>query len=404
MGAITPLGLDVPTTWDALLAGRSGVGPITLFDAEGFDTRFAAEVKDFDPTKYVDRKDARRMDRFVHMSIAATAEAIKQARLEITPDNAEDIGCIIGVGIGGIATLSEQIRVLNDRGPGRVSPFLVPMMIVDMGSGQTSIQFGAKGPNYSTVSACASGADAIGDAYEIIRRGDAVAMIAGGAEAAVTPIGLAGFAAARALSSRNDAPQKASRPFDADRDGFVIGEGAGILILESLEFAQARGAHILAELVGYGASADAYHITQPAENGEGGQRAMRMALRKAGLQPDQVDYINAHGTSTPMNDKFETMAMKGVFGEHAYKLAVNSSKSMLGHLLGAAGAVESIVCVQSMLTDTLHPTINYETPDPDCDLDCVPNQARKQQINVAMTNSFGFGGHNACLIYKRYRD
>ncbi|MBI4499059.1 MAG: beta-ketoacyl-ACP synthase II, partial [Chloroflexi bacterium] len=278
------------------------------------------------------------------------------------------------------------------------------MMIVDMASGQVSIQVGAKGPNFSTVSACSSGADAVGEAYEIIRRGDAVAMIAGGSEAAITPIGIAGFNAARALSSRNDRPQAASRPFDKERDGFVMGEGAGILILEDLEYARARGAHILAELVGYGATADANHITQPAEGGEGGARAMRIALRKGGLRPEEVDYVNAHGTSTPLNDRFETMAIKAVLGEHAHKVAMNSSKSMLGHLLGAAGAVEAMACVQSILTDTVHATINHEYPDPDCDLDCVPNQARRMRVNVALTNSFGFGGHNSCLAFRRYQD
>ena len=404
VGTVTPLGLDVATTWDGLMAGRSGVDVISLFDAEGFDTKIAAEVKEFDPIRYLDRKEARRMDRFVQLAVAATQEALGGSGLTIDRGNAEEIGCIIGCGIGGLATLSEQFRVLAERGPGRISPFLVPMMIVDMASGQVSIQIGAKGPNFTTVSACSSGADAIGESFEIIRRGDAIAMVAGGAEAAITPIGVAGFNAARALSTRNDRPQAASRPFDKERDGFVMGEGSGILILEELEHARARGAQVLAEMVGYGATADANHITQPAEGGEGGARAMRIAMRKGELRPEDVSYVNAHGTSTQMNDRFETMAIKAVLGEHAYRIAVNSSKSMLGHLLGAAGAVEAAICVQSILSDTVHGTINYEHPDPDCDLDYVPNKARRMPVDVALSNSFGFGGHNTCLAFRRYRD
>jgi len=402
LGMVTPLGLDVATTWDALIAGRSGIGYLTAFDTAGFDTTFGAEVKEFDPTAYIDRKEARRMDRFVHFAMAAAQEAIKDANLTIHEGNAPDIGVIIGSGIGGIITFSDQMKTILERGPSRVSPFLVPMMICDMGSGQVSIALGAKGPNYATVSACSSGADAIGDASEIIRRGDALAMIAGGAEAPFCPIGVAAFNAARALSTRNDAPEKASRPFDAQRDGFVMGEGGAVLIMEELEYAQQRGARILAEVAGYGATADAYHITQPAEGGEGGARAMRTALRKSGMTPDRISYINAHGTSTPLNDRGETMAIKAVFGEAAYGIPISSTKSMTGHLLGAAGAVEASVCVLALNSGIIPPTINYEYPDPECDLDYVPNLARKADIEVTLSNSFGFGGHNACLIFKKF--
>ncbi|MBI2886699.1 MAG: beta-ketoacyl-ACP synthase II [Chloroflexi bacterium] len=404
IGIISPLGLDTATTWEGLLSGRSGVDHITSFDPTGLETTFGAEVKGFDPTVCIDRKEARRMDRFVQFAVSAATEAMQRSGLVIHEGNAFDIGCIIGSGIGGIITISEQIKVLNERGPGRISPFLVPMMISDMASGQTSILLGAKGPNYATVSACSSGADAVGDAYEIIRRGDARAVLTGGSEAPFCPIGVAAFNAARALSTRNDAPQRASRPFDAERSGFVMGEGAAILILEELEFAQERGAPILAEMVGYGATADAHHITQPAEGGEGGARAMRMALRKAGLAPEQVSYINAHGTSTPLNDKSETMAVKAVFGESAYRIPISSTKSMVGHLLGAAGALEAAICVLAMQADTIPPTINYEHPDPECDLDYVPNQARKAPVEVALSNSFGFGGHNSCLVFQKYRE
>ena len=403
LGMVSPLGLDMPTTWDGLIHGRSGMDYLTAFATEGFDTTFGAEVKEFDASNYLDRKEARRMDRFVHFAIAASQEAMKRSGLVIHEGNAPDIGVIIGSGIGGIITLSDQLGVLTDRGPGRVSPFLVPMMICDMASGQVSIFMGAKGPNYATVSACSSGADAIGDACEIIRRGDAKAMLTGGAEAPFCPIGVAAFNAARALSTRNDDPTKASRPFDAQRDGFVMGEGAAVLVLEELEFALERGATILAEVAGYGAAADAHHITQPAEGGEGGARAMQQALRKSGLKPGQVSYINAHGTSTPLNDKFETMAIKAVFGEDAYRIPISSSKSMVGHLLGASGALEAAACVLAMQEGVIPPTINYEYPDPECDLDYVPNKARKADLEVTLTNSFGFGGHNSCLIFKKYR-
>jgi 3-oxoacyl-[acyl-carrier-protein] synthase II len=402
IGAVSPVGLDASATWTALISGRSGIGRIELFDPSDQEVTIAAEVKGFDPTVAMDRKEARHNDRFVQFAAAAAREAVEQAGLTIDSGNSAEIGVIIGSGIGGIATLSEQLDVLRDKGPRRVSPFLVPMMISDMASGQVSILLGARGPNVCTVSACSSGADAIGYSFEVIRRGDAVAMVTGGAEAAITPIGVAGFAAARALSTRNDDPSTASRPFDADRDGFVLGEGAAILVLESLEHAQQRGAVILAELRGYGMTADAHHITQPAEGGEGGARAMRHALDQAGMCAEEVDYVNAHGTSTPLNDKFETMAIKAVLGEHAYRIPVSSIKSMVGHLLGAAGALEACVCVQTIQNGIIPPTINYTTPDPECDLDCTPNAARNAPVKVVLSNSFGFGGHNSSLLFREF--
>lgn len=402
IGTVSPLGLDLPSTWKSLLEGRSGVDIITLFDPAPFETKFAAEVKGFDAGNYMDRKEARRADRFVQFALAASQEAMRHSNLKIDETNANDIGVVIGSGIGGIITLSEQYKVLAERGPGRISPFLIPMMITDMASGQVSIATGAKGPNFCVTSACASSADAVGNAFEIIRRGDAVAMVTGGTEASITPIGMAAFNAARALSTRNETPQTASRPFDAERDGFIMGEGSAILILEELEFARNRGANILAEIVGYGMTGDAYHITSPSEGGEGGARAMAMALRKAKIAPHEVDYINAHGTSTPLNDKFETMAIKTVFGDHASKVAISSTKSMHGHLLGAAGALESGICVMAIREGVIPPTINYEVPDPECDLDYVPNQARKATVKVAISNSLGFGGHNSTLVFKPY--
>jgi len=402
IGTISPLGLDTPTTWDALLQGRSGIDHITAFETEGFDTTFAAEVKGFDPAAYLDRKEARRMDRFVQFSIAASREALARAGFAITDSNATEVGVIIGSGIGGIITLSEQMGVLAQKGPGRVSPFLIPMMIGNMAAGQTSIVTGAKGPNFSTVSACSSGADAVGQAFETLRRGDAEVMLAGGSEAPICPIGVSAFNAARALSTRNDAPQRASRPFDAERDGFVMGEGACVLVLETEDHARARGATVIAEMAAYAATADAFHITQPAENGEGGARAMARALRKGGIPPEAVDYINAHGTSTAMNDKFETLAIKNTLGDHAHRVAVSSTKSMVGHLLGAAGAFEAAVCALTIRDGIIPPTINYEHPDPDCDLDYVPNTARRTPVRVAMSNSFGFGGHNSCVVFRRY--
>ena len=404
IGVVSPLGLDVPSTWQGLVSGRSGVGRITRFDPEPLETKFAAEVKNFEPTKYMDAKEARRMERFVQFAVAASLEAVESARLKVDATNAEEIGAIIGTGFGGLNILLDQYDVLRERGASRVSPFLTPMMIADMAPGQVSIMLGAKGPNFCTTSSCASGSDAIGVSYEFIRRGDASAIIAGGTEGSLSPLTVAAFNAARAISTRNHEPEKASRPFDAERDGFILAEGAAILILESLPFALKRGAPILAEIVGYGATADAYHITQPAEGAEGGARAMRMALKKAGLEPARIDYINAHGTSTPLNDKNETIAIKTVFGDDAYHIPVSSSKSMLGHLLGAAGAIEAAISVLTIEHGIIPPTINLTCPDPECDLDYVPNVARQAQVDAALSNSFGFGGHNSVLIFRRYTE
>lgn len=404
MGAVSPLGLDVPALWQGIREARSGIGPITLCDASNLDSRIAGEVRGFDPHNYMDRKEIRRNDRFIHLAIAAATEALRTAELPITPENADSIGVIIGSGIGGITTLAEGIATLQERGPSRVSPFLVPAMITNMAAGQVSMMFGLKGPNYCPTSACASGAHAIGEAAEIIRRGWAVAMVAGGSEAPITPIGIASFASAKAISTRNDDPAGASRPFDADRDGFVLAEGGAVLVLEDLEFARARGARILAELVGYGLSADAYHITQPAPGGEGALRSMRAALRHAGLSPDDIDYINAHGTSTPAGDIAETEAIKRLLGERAYRVPVSSSKSQFGHLLGAAGSIEAIVSILAIQEGLLPPTINYTTPDPQCDLDYVPNTPRPARVDVVLSNSFGFGGHNVSLIFRRYEE
>ncbi len=404
MGAISPLGLSVAELWHGIVEARSGVGPITLFDPTGFDTRFAAEVKGFDPTNYMDRKEARRTDRFVQFAVAATREALRSAELEITPANRDDIGVFIASGIGGIATLSEQLDVLRSRGPGRISPFLIPAMITNLAAGQVSIVTGARGPSYCVTSACASSAHAIGEAAETIRRGWAKAMIVGGSEASITPIGVAGFNAMRALSTRNDDYAHASRPFDAQRDGFVMGEGAAVLILEDLEFARARGARILAEVVGYGATSDAYHISNLAEDGEGVARAIRLALQRGGLKPSDVHYINAHATSTPAGDPVETAAIKQVFGGREQSPPVSASKSQFGHLLGAAGAIEAVVTVLAMHHNLLPATINLSEPDPACDLDVVPNQPRPAQIDVALSNSFGFGGHNVCLAFRKYHE
>ena len=404
MGILSPLGLDLASTWQGLIAGKSGIDYITQFDTEGFETKIAGEVKGFEPTKYIGRKEARRMDRFTQMAVVAAMQAVEQARLEITPENQENIGVLVGSGIGGLITLSEQLRILIERGPDKISPFLVPMMITDMASGQISILLGPKGPNFCPTSACSSGSDAIGTAYEIIKRGDAVAMLAGGTEAVITPITIAGFNANRAISTRNAAPQQASRPFDAERDGFVIGEGAAILVLESLPYARQRGIKILAEIIGYGASSDAVHITQPAENGEGAVRAMRLALKKAGLAPTEIDYINAHGTSTPLNDKVETMAIKAVFGDYAYKVPISSTKSMTGHLIGAAGAIEAAICIMAIQSGIIPPTINLNNPDPECDMDYVPNVARRAKVTTALSNSFGFGGHNSVLVFRQYNE
>ncbi len=402
IGLVTPVGLTTDETWDALTNGRVGIGPITLFDAAGFDSRIAGEVKGFDPLRCMERKEARRADRFTQFAAAAAQEALAHAALDITHDNGQRTAIIVGTAMGGIMTLAEEFEQLRTKGPGRVSPFLMPMMLPDMASGQLTIRLGARGPNYALVSACASGADAIGEAANMIARGDADVALAGGAEAPITPIAVAGFAAAKALSTRNDDPATASRPFAAGRDGFVIAEGCGLLVLEAEEHAKARGARILAEVAGYAATSDAFHITQPDEQGEGAARAMRLALERAGLQPDDVDYINAHGTSTPLNDRMETLAIKRAFGEYAYQVPISSTKSMIGHLLGAAGAVEAAVCVLAIERGVIPPTANYVEPDPECDLDYVPNLARAATVDVAMTNSFGFGGHNSCLIFRRY--
>lgn len=404
LGALTPVGNDVPTMWANLIAGKSGAAPITLFDTTRFKTKFACEVKDFDPAAILGKKDARRMDRFTQFAVACAKEALEDSKLAVTPDNAPRIGVMFGTGIGGISTIVNQVEEMNARGPERVSPFLVPMMLPDTASGQIAIQFGLKGPNLCPVSACATGSHAIGEAAEWIRRGVADAVVAGSAEAAIIPIALAGFNNMTAISTRNEAPEKASRPFDKDRDGFVCGEGAGVLILEELEHATARGAKIYAEVVGYGSSADAYHITAPEENGTGAAQAMTMALEQAGLQPHQIDYINAHGTSTPLNDKSETAAIKRVFGEAAYDVPISSTKSMTGHLLGAAGAVEGVIVSKVITEGIIPPTINYETPDPNCDLNYTPNTARRKQVNTVMSNSFGFGGHNAVVILRRYQN
>ena len=402
LGVVSPLGSDVETLWGRLIAGESGIGPVTRFDTTKYDTRFAAEVQGNRPEDYMDRKDIRRTDLFVQYAIGATAQAVKQAGVSPETVDPNRYGVVVGSGIGGIATFEDQHRTLLEKGPSRVSPFFIPMMISDMASGQVSIQFGAKGPNYCTVSACSSGAHAVGDAFRIIQHNEAEVMISGGAEAPITPVSFAGFCSMKAMSTRNDEPQRASRPFDAQRDGFVMGEGAGIVVLEELEHAKRRGAKILAEIVGYGATGDAHHMTAPAPEGEGAARAMREAIRDSGLPIESFGYLNAHGTSTPLNDKFETQAIKSVFGVHAKKLPVSSTKSMTGHLLGAAGGLETIICVLALERHKLPPTINYKTPDPDCDLDYVPNTARAVELQAALSNSLGFGGHNVTLALSRY--
>jgi 3-oxoacyl-[acyl-carrier-protein] synthase II len=402
LGLVTPVGNSVEATWSALMAGRSGVDMIRKFDTEKFPVRFAAEVKDFDPLDYVEKKEARKMGAFIHYAIAASDEAMRDSGLQVTDENSEQVGTYISSGIGDFWAIErEHSKLLND-GPGRVSPFFIPSAIVNLAAGQVSIRIGAKGPNSATATACSAGAHAIGDSFKIIQRGDADAMICGGAESAITPMSVAGFAAMRALSTRNDDPLRASRPFERDRDGFVIGEGAGLMVLEELESARRRGARIYAELVGYGMTADAFHITMPDETGSGAIRVMQKALKDGDARPEQVDYINAHGTSTPYNDKFETLAIKKTFGEHAYKLAVSSTKSMTGHLLGAAGGIEGVFSVLAIHRRTLPPTINYVNPDPDCDLDYVPNEPREREVGYALSNSFGFGGTNAALLFKRY--
>ncbi|GED58239.1 beta-ketoacyl-ACP synthase II [Brevibacillus formosus] len=402
VGVVSPVGNDAQTFWNSLLEGKSGIDRVAAFDASDYPTQIAGEVKNFDPEQYMDKKDIRRTDRFVQFGLAAAKMAVEDAKLEITPENAERVGVYIGSGIGGLTTWEEQHSVLLEKGPRRVSPFFIPMLIANMASGAVSIQYGAKGPTSSAITACATGTNAIGDALRLIQFDHADVMIAGGAEATVRPMAFAGFCSAKAMSTRNDEPQKASRPFDKDRDGFVMGEGAGVLILEELEHAKKRGATIIAEVIGYGMSADAHHITSPSPGGEGAARCMASALKDAGVDPTEVQYINAHGTSTGQGDIAETQAIKSVFGEHAYKLAVSSTKSMTGHLLGATGGVEAIATAYALRDQVLPPTINLENPDPECDLDYVPNHARKATVNVAVSNTFGFGGHNATVILKRY--
>jgi 3-oxoacyl-[acyl-carrier-protein] synthase II len=404
VGLVSAVGVGSEETWQALLAGKSGAAPITGFDAANFACRFACEVKSFDPLNWIEKKEVKKMGRFIHLAIAAADFAMKQAGLVSNGANSERVGTYIASGIGGFDVIEREHRTLLEGGPRRISPFFIPGSIINLAAGHISIRYNAKGPNSATATACSASAHAIGDSFRLIQHGDAEAMICGGAEAAITPMGVGGFAAMRALSTRNDAPEKASRPFDRERDGFVIGEGAGILILEELEFAQRRGANILAEMIGYGMTSDAFHITQPSEDGDGAHRVMKRTLDDAGLRPEQVDYLNAHGTSTPYNDKFETIAIKRTFGEHARKLAISSTKSMTGHLLGGAGGLEGGICVLAIRDQILPPTINLEHPDPDCDLDYVPLHARPARVNVVLSNSFGFGGTNACLAFQRYEE
>ncbi|HOA83225.1 MAG TPA: beta-ketoacyl-ACP synthase II [Thermodesulfovibrio thiophilus] len=404
MGMVSPLGLDLMSSWKAVIEGKSGVGYITHFDASDYSVRIAAEVKGFDPANYIELKEVKKMDRFIHFAVAATHMAFEDSMLKITPENAERTGIVIGSGMGGLPAIEYYHRILLEKGWKRVSPFFIPMVIVNLAAGQISIRYGIKGPTLAVTTACATGNHSIGEAFRMIQYGDADVIIAGGAEAVITPMAIAGFAVMRALSTRNDEPEKASRPFDLNRDGFVMGEGAGIIILEELEHAIKRGAKIYAELVGYGMSSDAYHITAPAPAGTGGASCMKMALNDAGISPEEVDYINAHGTSTKQGDELETQAIKTVFGEHAYKLSVSSTKSMTGHLLGAAGGVEAIFTILSIYEDIVPPTINLDNPDPECDLDYVPYKPRKKQVRYAMSNSFGFGGTNASLLFKKFID
>ncbi len=402
VGLVSPLGIGTDVNWEALCAGQNGIGPITRFDATLHSARIAGEVKNFDPLRFIEKKDVKKMDVFIQLAIAAAQFAVDDARLKVTPDIASRVGVFIASGIGGFSTIEREHKALLEGGPRRISPFFIPASIINLAAGQVSIRFGAKGPNSATCTACSASAHAIGDALEIIRRGRADVMIAGGSEAAITPMGVGGFAAMRALSTRNDDPAHASRPFDRDRDGFIMGEGAGVIVLEELGLATRRGAPIYAELVGYGMSADAYHITAPSEDGDGGMRVMASALDDAGVTPDQVDYVNAHGTSTPYNDKLETLAIRRLFGEHANRLAISSTKSMTGHLLGAAGGLEAGITALAIKHQVAPPTINYETPDPECDLDYVPNTKRAMKIDYALSNSFGFGGTNGALLFKRY--
>jgi 3-oxoacyl-[acyl-carrier-protein] synthase II len=404
LGVVSPVGSDLETFWKNLTAGKSGISRITKFDPTDYPVQIAAEVKDFEPTKYFDKKEVRRLDPFIQFAVGAADQAVKMAGLEESEVDKERVGVIIGSGIGGLTTIEQQLKILWEKGPRRVSPYCVPMEIINMASGIVSIRYGYKGPNVSVVTACATGTHAIGEAFRTIQYGDADVVVAGGAESCITPLSVAGFAAARALSTRNDEPEKASRPFEKNRDGFVMGEGAGIVVLEELEHAKRRGAKILAEVVGYGTSGDAYHMTAPAPGGEGAARAIRNALRDAGIEPTEIDYINAHGTSTKFNDLFETMAIKSVFGDYAYKVKISSIKSMIGHLLGAAGGVETVASVMTINTGVIPPTINYEEPDPECDLDYTPNKAVEKEVRYVLKNSFGFGGTNACLVLKRFEE
>ncbi len=404
IGLVSALGNTTAETWQGLLSGKSGVGRITRFDAKDFSVRIAAEVKSFDPLQFIEKKEARKMDPFIHYAVAAAEEAVRDANLNITEDNASRVGTLIGSGIGGFGYIEKEHTKFLEGGPGRISPFFIPASIINLAAGQVSIRFGAQGPNSATCTACSAGAHAVGDSFRLIVRGDADAMICGGSEAPITPMGVGGFAAMRALSTRNEDPKIASRPFDLERDGFVVGEGAGILILEEYELALRRGAKIYAEIVGYGMSADAFHITQPSEDGGGAVRVMTAALADAGLQPTDVSYINAHGTSTYYNDKLESLAVKKVFGEQAYRIPISSTKSMTGHLLGAAGGLEAGISVMALVHQVLPPTINYKTPDPECDLDYVPNEPRPCEVRHVLSNSFGFGGTNAALIFKRYEE
>jgi len=402
LGMVSPLGTGVEKTWQAIIRGKSGVAGITKFDPTGFETQIAAEVKDFVPENFLDKKDLKRMDIFIQYAMASAAMALEDSQLKITPANADRVGVVVGAGLGGLTTMESFHKVLLEKGPSRISPFFIPMLIVNEAPGQISMRFGAKGPNTSVVTACATGNHNIGDAWRIIQRGDADAVIAGGVEATITPLAVSGFNAMKALSTRNQEPEKASRPFDKERDGFVIGEGCGIIILEELSQALDRGAKIFAEIIGYGLTGDAYHITAPSPDGEGAARCMAMALKDSGIAPEEVDYINAHGTSTYYNDIYETIAIKTVFKEHAKKLAISSTKSMIGHLLGGAGGVESIFTILTIYQGVIPPTINYEHPDPECDLDYVPNVAREADVRVALCNSFGFGGTNAVLAFKKF--
>jgi len=402
LGMITPLGIGVEDSWNSLIAGRPGIRRITHFDSSNFPTQIAGEVEGFNPEDYIEPKDIKKMDRFIHFAIAAAKMAINDSGLKITDSNAEKVGVVVGSGIGGLHAIEHYHSVFLEKGPRRISPFFIPMLVINLASGQISIKIGAKGPNSAVATACATGSHSIGDAYKIIQRGDADAMIAGGTEAVITPLGIGGFNAMKTLSTRNDEPEKASKPFDIDRDGFVMGEGAGIVILESLESAMDRGAKIYAEIVGYGMTADAYHITAPAPGGEGAARCMKITLKDGSVNPSEVDYINAHGTSTKYGDEIETNAIKTVFGEHAYKVAISSTKSMIGHLLGAAGGVEAVIVILSIYNDIIPPTINLDKPDPKCDLDYVPYKSRRMTVNYALSNSFGFGGTNACLLFKKF--